>query len=289
MVPIKIMDKYSGQHIGFFEKIYHKLHSIFYPPKIEPQVLDPNIFGFDFSKWQGVIDFKKVSDYGAKFLILRTSYGITKDERFDEYMQTVLFWFAKFLGVYHYYDPIFSPMAQAQKVIATLAPYKGSIKRVYGDFEFGWSGNYSSSANWKIFAEEIIKAGYKFGVYTRATWWDSRVGNLASWFGQFPVWAAQYSSALTLIPKGWSNAQIWQKGTPVIGKEVGTQSLEVDYNVMDNEFYKSEYGEVIEPPPPPTGGNMNEILEGTLLRDLNSRGGPGVEYSLRCGSCRRRR
>jgi hypothetical protein len=56
---------------------------------------------------------------------------------------------------------------------------------------------------------------------------------------------------LTLIPKGWTKADLWQKGTPAIGTEVGTQSLEVDYNIADDGFYESEYGEVTQPPPPP--------------------------------------
>jgi hypothetical protein len=131
-----------------------------------------------------------------------------------------------------------------------IAPYKSSIKRVWIDLEFSWTGNYSASPYWKQFAELLLSAGYKIGFYTRKTWWDSRVGSLSSWFGQYPCWAAQYNTSLTLIPLGWSKADIWQNGTPAIGTAVGTDSKEVDYDIADDEFFYSEYGEVT---PPPTG------------------------------------
>ncbi len=220
-----------------------------YPQKSQT-LLDPKLFGFDFSKWQDVVNFAKVLFYGAKFVILRCSYAVTRDERFLVFIEECLRYFPNTTSVYHYYDPVVSPTRQADKVIEILAPYKGKIIRVWGDFEFYWSGAYEASSYWKVFAERIIAAGYEFGIYTRATWWDDRVGNLASWFGQFPLWAAQYAFALTLIPKGWTKADIWQSGIPSIGTEVGAGSKEVDYNVMDSEFYKSEFGEI------PVGGEM---------------------------------
>lgn len=247
-----------------------KVLRIPYPQKSQ-RILDPLLFGFDFSKWQDVVDFARVLAYGAKFVILRCSYALTRDEKFLVFIEDCLANFADVTSVYHYYDPVVSPTRQADKVIEILAPYKGRIKRVWGDFEFYWSGAYESSANWKIFAERIIAAGYEFGVYTRKTWWDSRVGNLASWFGQFPLWAAQYSSALTYIPAGWTKADLWQSGTPPIGTDVGAGSLEVDYNIADSEFYKKEYGAAI----PPVGGEMAKYE--VIVGGLNLRTAPIVD------------
>lgn len=225
-------------------------------PEGEKRILDPSLFGIDVSKWQGNINFAQVAAYGTKFIILRCAYAITRDERFLSYINDCLTYFPNVTSVYHYYDPTISPTAQADKIIEILAPYKGKIRRVWGDFEFYWSGSYEASSHWKVYAERIIAAGYEFGVYTRKTWWDSRVGSLASWFGQFPLWAAQYSSSLTMIPLGWTKADIWQKGTPAIGAEVGTESLEVDYNIADDQFYESEYGEQVPP-----GGEVEHYLE----------------------------
>ena len=217
----------------------------------EEKVLDAALFGLDVSKWQGVINFAKMFQYGVRFLILRASYALTRDERFNDNIRPAIDFFTGKLSVYGYYNPFYDPILQANKLLEIIAPYRQFIRRVWGDFEFTNSGSYSAPLHWKRYAETIINAGYPFGVYTRKTWWDSRVGALASWFAQFPLWAAQYAPWLTLIPRGWTKADIWQKGTPAIGHDVGTQSLEVDYNIADDGFYAAEYQD--SPEPPPTG------------------------------------
>lgn len=224
-------------------KVYHWHRT---PQKLH--ILVSSLFGFDFSKWQGIIDFLKVFAYGARFIILRASYGITGDQKFLENMPKCLEYFPAHTSVYHYYDPQYSPQSQYNRLIAMIAPYKASIKRVWIDLEFSWTGSYSASSYWKQFAELLLSGGYKIGFYTRKTWWDSRVGSFSSWFGQYPLWAAQYNTSLTLIPLGWSKADLWQSGTPAIGAAVGTESLEVDYDISDDEFFYSEYGEIITPP-----------------------------------------
>lgn len=239
--------------IGWLERIiFLTIRWIMFRFSPGPQrVLQADLFGFDFSKWQGRIDFSKVLAFGAKFLILRASYGVTRDERFVEYMQTAPQLFLGKLSVYGYYYPHLDPVRQANTLLETIAPYRQYIKRVYGDFEFVYSGAYEGSAHWKKYAETILAAGYEFGVYTRKTWWDSRVGALVSWFGQFPGFFAQYAPQLTMIPRGWTKASIWQKGTPAL--DVGTESKEVDLDIADDQFYMEEYGDTPPPPPPPTG------------------------------------
>lgn len=164
-------------------------------------------------------------------------------------------------GVYHYYDPRYSPKAQADVLLKAIAPYRKYVRRVWIDLEFTWGGSYEASKYWKEFAEIIRAAGYEVGFYTRATWWDSRVGTLASYFGQFPLWVAQYSSTLTLIPKGWTKADIWQDGVGFTAEdfEPGTlESKEYDHDIIDTEFYKSEFGGEV----PPDGGNMAVYVVG---------------------------
>jgi GH25 family lysozyme M1 (1,4-beta-N-acetylmuramidase) len=184
---------------------------------------NPSVFGFDISYYQGAVNFQQMKAYGASFLILRCGYADVKDTRFDEYM-------AQSNGVlprkvYHYYDPLISPQRQADKVILTLAPYKTQITRVWLDFEFPWEGGYSAPSYWATYRNIIEAAGYKTGIYTRALWWNGRVSDTqAADFAKRPAWVAQYNTSLTLIPKGWTSAMIWQKGTPAIGIEAGVSS-----------------------------------------------------------------
>ena len=214
--------------------------------QVAQRVLDRSLWGIDISKWQGTVDFVKVKAMGIRFLILRASYGIRPDEKFTSYIASAITGFIGWLfGVYHYYDPQYSPQDQANALFTAIRPYRRYIKRVWIDLEFTWSGNYTASTHWKAFAELVRADGWLIGFYTRKTWWDSRVGNLASWFSGYPLWAAQYSSALTLIPTGWTKAHIWQDGTPTLGGP-GTafpDSYEIDHNIADDEFYRTEFSD----------------------------------------------
>lgn len=212
------------------------------------------IFGFDISKWQGQTDFARMSAYGARFLILRASYGSLRDERFDTYARDCEPYYPR-IGVYHYYYPGISPSVQARTLLAAIEPYKQRIARVWLDMEYLEAQGYTSPLNWLELRDAVKNAGYRVGWYTRATWWDGRVGAYAADFATDPCWAAQYNSSLTLIPKGWNKAMIWQKGTPAIGVQAGVSSLEIDYNLWNDEYnINDEFGGGITPPV--TGGSM---------------------------------
>lgn len=241
---------YPLWHIAWIEQTFFHACRLF--GHIEQAAFQFYNFGFDVSKWQGIINFVKMVAYGAKFLILRCAYGIKIDERFIENMAGVGNLLP--LSAYHYYDPIYSPESQAAKVIEVLAPYKSRIRRVWLDLEFYWNGSYSDPKHWKTYRDRIKAAGYRIGWYTRATWWDSRVGSYASEFAKDPCWAAQYNSSLTLIPKGWTKVMIWQNGTPAIGSEAGTDSKEIDNDIWNDEFsFFDEWNKELDggaPPPP---------------------------------------
>lgn len=233
----------------------------------------PSLFGFDISKWQGVVDFARMKSYGAKFLILRSSYGIKKDEMLDAYVPPAVEQFGGF-GIYHFYDPLFSPYEQANILLSAIQPYRAHIRRVWLDLEFWWDGTYSAPQHWRTLRDLVRAAGYKTGWYTRATWWDSRVGTFASEFAADPCWAAQYNVSLTLIPKGWTKAMIWQSGTPSIGSEAGVSTKEIDYNLWNDEFdFAAEWGNA--PVPPPQGGDMQlwKTITGLNLRNAPSTSG----------------
>lgn len=233
-----------------------------------------NIVGFDVSKYQYPIDFVKMRQYGAQFLILRASYGMKRDERFDDYIAPALEQFSR-VGIYHFYEPLASPQAQADTLLRTIEAHKDKITRVWLDLEFWWSGQYQAPQHWKTLRDLIAANGYKIGWYTRATWWNPAVGSYAETFGRDALWAAQYNSALTLIPNGWTKAMIWQSGTPAIGYEAGVSTKEIDYNLWNDDFdFEAEWYSV---PQPPSGGTMEKW---NLLVDLNLRNAPNVGGTL---------
>jgi len=239
---------YPLWRIGWIEKAFFLACRKF--GRQEAQKLFTDVWrGHDVSYYQGFIDFLEMVLSGATFVIPRLGYGTTKDVRFDEYMAGVN-------GVlpnnpYHFYHPELSPVAQADKVLAILSPYQPRISRVWLDMEYEWGGAYTDSKHWKTYRDGINTV-YRTGIYTRATWWDSRVGTLAAEFARDPLWAAQYSTALTLIPKGWTKAMIWQSGSPTY--DAGQTSPRIDYDLWNTDFdFVAEWG---SSSPPPIGEPM---------------------------------
>lgn len=232
-----------------------------------------NINGADISYYQGNVDFSKFLAYGFKFVVLRCGYAVTKDLKFDANMAGLA---GKIpLSVYHYYYPMYNARDQANAVLQTLAPYKQTIRRVWLDLEFVETGAYQNPEHWLTYRNTIESAGYLTGIYTRASWWDSRVGIYAGEFAKRPVWAAQYNSVLTLIPKGWQKAMLWQKGTPVIGKAAGVVTLELDFDVWNDDFdFVAEWGSS------PQNGETGMTFYGRNKSTLtNIRNGPAGTYT----------
>ena len=228
--------------------------------------------GFDVSYYQEQINFDKMKAYGAEFVIPRCGYGAWQDPRVAEYMtQNVLP-----TATDHYYVTWESPKTQADFVVKILEPYKNKIRRVWLDMEFSILGEYAATKNWLTYRDIIKAAGYKVGWYTRKTWWDDKVGTLAAEFAEDPVWVAQYNNALTLIPKGWTKAMIWQKGTPSIGLEAGVESLEIDLDLWNDEFdFETEWGTA------PTTGETTMDTYGRVKTVTNIREGAGVSWDVK--------
>lgn len=202
-------------------------------------------FGFDISKYQdnpetpAIVDFQKMKSYGASFVILRAGHAVNIDREWVKHVNNSAGILPR--ASYWYYDPYFPPLAQANKYLEALdgIALEG---RCWLDLEFTWQGAYSSPQHWGVFRDAIAKY-YRVGWYTRKSWWDSRVGAYASIFSRDPLWVAQYSSQLTMIPKGWTRWMLWQNGTPAIGIEAGTESKEIDYNIWNDLFlFEEEWG-----------------------------------------------
>lgn len=257
--------------VGWLEKLFFDFCRRT-QPQMTTKLFDLVQCGFDVSRYQGVIDFQKMVDYGGKFVIIRAGYGLRKDERFDANMLDATFYLP--VSVYHYYDPVANPLQQAYNLIDYLERFQMYIRRVWLDLEFPWDGAYKDPKHWKAYRDTIAAAGYRVGWYTRKTWWDSRVGSFAAEFARDPVWAAQYSSALTLIPAGWALAMLWQSGTPAIGAQVGVSSAEVDFDRWNIDLdFQLEWDGV---PTPPAEVTMEKWK--VTATSLKVRSGPSTAF-----------
>lgn len=227
------------------------------------------IEGFDVSTYQDipttpqVIDFAKMKAWGVDFVIIRAGQNKWIDSDF------VISWeAARIAGLpraaYWFYDPRVSPLTQA-KIFTDLVRNDPPEGRLWIDLEFptSWGGTFTGWMHWKAMIEETKRlSGLPVGVYTANWWWSQQAIGDYAYFGQYPLWVAQYtnSAADVTLPKGWTKAIIWQDGTPAIGREVGVESVEVDHNKFNGyaaDFIR-EFGNVPSTPPvtPPIGETM---------------------------------
>lgn len=126
------------------------------------------------------------------------------------------------------------------------------------DYEQGSGGDWDRLYN---FISELQRiSGYpneRIWIYTGYYFWiEHSPITIAQrqWFAKYPLWLAWYadSPAFVRIPDMWTECVLWQKGTPTIGKQVGAQSLEIDYNVFngDTEKFARYFIGGTNPPPP---------------------------------------
>lgn len=146
------------------------------PSAAEGTELPPFVHGVDISSWQGDVDFQKVRQSGAQFVILRagTSYG--KDQKFEENYLAAK---AAGLEVGCYFYTYATTVEQARKETAQILEWlKGKQMGypVYLDMEdpsLQKLTNEQRNAICLSFLEDVKAAGWRGGVYANKYWFAS--------------------------------------------------------------------------------------------------------------------
>lgn len=160
--------------------------------------------GIDVSKWQGVIDFKKVKEAGAEFVMIRlgTQAGFSKDNILDpKFKENINNALANNLEVGIYFHSYATTkeeaLNQAKFVIDNLKDYKITLPISF-DWE-SWSSYNTLNLSLtdltriqEIFLDEINKSGYKsarYGSknYLTNAWQDTK----------YYTWVAHYTNKQT--------------------------------------------------------------------------------------------
>lgn len=222
------------------------------------------IFGFDISTWQdsplvaGHVDFRKMRDYGASFVVIRAGQGNWKDPDFQ------ISW-ANAKGVlprnsYYYFDNDYDPKIQSENYCSIIN----------GDHEgYCWldleDPNPGVFKNWRFWYDFLVHfrslCNYPIGIYTNY-WYFIEMTQFATasekaWFKQFPLWLASYppnpfivDHSLIKIPPPWMKYVMLQSGTPAIGSAAGVESEDIDYNIwMEEDQFSIFFPPTGEPEP----------------------------------------
>ena len=162
---------------------------------------DNTELGIDVSKWQGEIDFKKVKEAGAEFVIIRISHqdGFNGEYIIDPYFKNNIE-SAKENGLkvgvyfYSYANSVEEAKKQANWIVDNLKDYKIDLPIVY-DWESWSEFNSMNVSLYKFneiadsFLEEIEKNNYTPMLYSSKNYleniWDNQ---------KYKVWLAHYTT-----------------------------------------------------------------------------------------------
>lgn len=222
---------------------------------------DSGIFGFDVSFYQDnnqtpqKIDFVKMKNYGASFVIIKVGQNTYKDEDFlDNWANAKEAGLPR--GAYWFLDILTPGKSQAQTCWNLLKndPPEGPI---FVDFEKDLRGMIPSWNEVYNFISELqFLSGFpnnKLGIYTGYYIWKDYgpvTKEQRDWFKKYILWLAWYSGSPTnvLLPYPWTECVIWQDGTPSVGIAAGVESLEIDHNKFNGDLIK--FSQIFSTPVP---------------------------------------
>ena len=153
------------------------------------------IKGIDVSRWNGVIDWPTVANYGMGFAILRiTEAGNVIDSYFEaNYKGCTTNSIPVGVYKYSYAVNVSEIQYEAKKVIEVLNGRKLDYP-VFLDIEDKCQENLSKHLMMQminVFREIIIKAGYQFGIYCGYSWYQYQLPEDAK---KYDCWLAAYPS-----------------------------------------------------------------------------------------------
>jgi GH25 family lysozyme M1 (1,4-beta-N-acetylmuramidase) len=191
------------------------------------------------NKWASLVNWKKLYDDGARFVILRASIGVGMDVGFENHLKAARDAGFEAIGAYHYlyWDvPVEKQVESFMKVVAGTG-----IQRGFCDVEHQMTTGQPGSSVTSVMVNKWQT--YVWGnmalapsIYTRRNIWE-RFGSKADWVKLYDLWAAwygwtpiytmdmskefQYRFERTMIPKPWERwtfCQFSDKGAGYVGK-----------------------------------------------------------------------
>ena len=223
------------------------------------------IKGIDVSRWNGVIDWPTVANYGMGFAILRiTEKGNVIDSTFEaDYKGCTANSIPVGVYKYSYAVNVSEIQYEAKKVIEVLNGRKLDYP-VFLDIEDKCQENLSKHLMMRMinaFREIIIKAGYQFGIYCGYSWYQYQLPEDAK---KYDCWLAAYPS------QDDGTMQIRLKPAAGIGWQYSSKATipgisgKVDRNVFYKDYAESKKQE--------GGTDVDKEIEKVILIAKNEEG-----------------
>lgn len=198
--------------------------------------------GVDVSKWQGNINWKKVSKTDVDFAIVRCGFGDNLTSQDDEYWEKNVAGCIKYkipfsTYLYSYAKNTTQAKSEAEHVLRLLKG-RDVYFPIYYDMEENAQAKLGQKKVGQIankFISTIQANGYKAGVYANLNWWTNYIPDSVEGNNAVSKWVAQWDH--TLGYKG--SANMWQctsKGS--VNGISGRVDLNFWFGAYNSAWYK---------------------------------------------------
>jgi lysozyme len=167
-----------------------------------------NALGMDVSHYQGSVDWEEVRNAGLSFAFAKATEGIDWADPYFTANWEGIKQAGLLRGAYHFFEPDDDAGKQAEWFLATVHLEPGDLPPVLDVEKTAKAGNaalWSGVEAW--LAQVQSKSGFRPMLYLSPSFWNDH--DPPSSLTAYPLWAAEYSSQLTL-PKGWACWHFWQ-------------------------------------------------------------------------------
>ena len=217
-----------------------------------------SLFGADFSKHQGTIDWASVKQSGVEFVILRAAvrgYGssgnLVTDSQIAANIKGALSQNID-VGIYVFSQAVTTEEAveEAERALDIIKGYDIKLP-VYFDSEYSGAPNRTGRADGltkaertslaMAFCETVRKAGYKAGVYASKSFFYDNLDYAALQSRGYEIWLAHYISSVTDFKYPYNIWQYTSKGS-IGGVQSEYADLDIAYYDYANDSDMSERG-----------------------------------------------
>ena len=217
-----------------------------------------SLFGADFSKHQGTIDWASVKQSGVEFVILRAAvrgYGssgnLVTDSQIAANIKGALAQNID-VGIYVFSQAVTTEEAveEAERALDIIKGYDIKLP-VYFDSEYSGAPNRTGRADGltkaertslaMAFCETVRKAGYKAGVYASKSFFYDNLDYAALQSRGYEIWLAHYISSVTDFKYPYNIWQYTSKGS-IGGVQSEYADLDIAYYDYANDSDMSERG-----------------------------------------------
>ena len=217
-----------------------------------------SLFGADFSKHQGTMDWASVKQSGVEFVILRAAvrgYGssgnLVTDSQIAANIKGALSQNID-VGIYVFSQAVTTEEAveEAERALDIIKGYDIKLP-IYFDSEYSGAPNRTGRADGltkaertslaMAFCETVRKAGYKAGVYASKSFFYDNLDYAALQSRGYEIWLAHYISSVTDFKYPYNIWQYTSKGS-IGGVQSEYADLDIAYYDYANDSDMSERG-----------------------------------------------